>query len=278
MTAIRQILFIAALPFEAASVRRHLDMAPSNGVLSAFTNPPYHLVVSGVGKAHAAAATGALCSQFDPDAIGAVVNIGVAGAVSDAIPIGSTWLINQIHDAATARSYYPDMLATHQLNETQVTTFDRPVSSTVNAPKGGLVDMEASAFFEAASMFVGPEKIICVKVVSDVLQHPPRISTKQMSAAIESAMPNILTVVHNSCACIAQNPAMSLNESHHEYMAGISKALRLTRTQQIQLHQAVTRFIHMHPSTPLPAFIPQQIKSSRERNHCFAELQQELLR
>ena len=273
----QNIIIVTALPFEGASVRRYLNLSPIEDTLPYFSGPMHHLVVSGVGKARCAAATGAICSRFSPEQIGVVVNIGVAGGISESTPIGSSWLIHQICDAATERRFYPDMLAGHHLQETLVTTFDKPVTTKSDAPTKGLVDMEASAFFEAASMFVGPEKIVCAKIVSDILLSKNRINTEKMSTAITTALPDILTYTENVCKCNAQTPMVTLTETHRKYMANLTELLQLTRTQQAQLTQSVIRFVQKNPTAALPEFIPSRVLTARERNQHFVQFQKELL-
>ncbi|MBN2529710.1 MAG: hypothetical protein JXR76_25190 [Deltaproteobacteria bacterium] len=279
MTDSRNILFVTALPFEGACVRRYLALEAEQGVLPTFSNSKYHLVVSGTGKARCAAATGALCSRFEPDAIDAVVNIGIAGAVSDTTPVGSAWLINQICDAATNRNWYPDMLAAHEMSETRVTTFDRPVTKeTRGVPETGLVDMEASAFFQAASLFVGPEKIITAKVVSDILLNPPGIDTNVLTQTMEDALPIVVNYINKVSECNTYTRLVALSETHMNYMQTLCNALQLTRTQQEQLRQSVTHYVQKYPNATLPEFIPARVMTARERNTYFAQFQKELLR
>ena len=273
----QNILFVAAMSFEGACVRRYLELQQRDSVLSEYAAPPYHLIVSGTGKTRAAAATGALCSRFVPEEIGAVVNVGIAGGVSEATPLDSTWLVNQICDASTKRDYYPDMLADHHFSESKVTTFDKPVSAPEIAPSDGLVDMEASAFFEAASLFVGPEKIICFKMVSDILLASPRIDTAHMGRVIEHALPQVMDYVNRVCECNNQSPLIPLTEGHRRYMTTIIEVLQLTRTQQSQLLQSVIRFIQKNPNAGLPEFVPARASTARERNQHFAQFKKELL-
>ena len=293
MTRHRHRLIVVALPFEGACFSRHLQLSPADSVLSMFANPPFHMVVSGVGKIRAAASTGALCARFSPEDIEAVINFGVAGSVSDLHPVGDLRLIHQIRDAATDRCYFPDMIASHQMTEACVTTVDQPATADApHLPTDGLLDMEASGFYQAASMFVGPEKIICAKVVSDMvfrvehrtaldrteMQVRPRIDIATMSEALAHALPDVLAYVEAVCDCNRQSRQVPLTQTHRKYMNTLIEVLQLTRTQQAQLKESVTRFIHQYPDATLPEFIPARVTTARERNQYFAQFQKELLR
>lgn len=293
MEQLRHILIVTALPFEGACVSRYLELHPSADKLTIHSKPPFHMIISGVGKLRAAAATGALCARFSPESIDAVVNLGIAGSVSPSHPVGSHWLIHQIRDAATSRYYYPDMLAAHQMRETSVTTVDQPATAHSRQPvSDGLVDMEASGFFEAASMFVGPEKIISAKVVSDMVsadsvsdamdsQAPhtqPRIDKAATGVALSNALPEVFEYVNAVCECNSRTRAVSLNRTHRKYIETLIDILQLTRTQQEQLRQTVSRFVHKYPDATLPEFIPARVTTARERNQYFAQFQKELLR
>ena len=293
MKQLRHIVIVTALPFEGACITKHLELQPVDGSLPIFSKPPYHLVVSGVGKVRAAAATGALCSRFSPESIDSVVNLGIAGSTSPIHPVGSRWLIHQIRDGATSRRYYPDMLAVHSMGETSVTTLDKPATAeTLRSVSEGLVDMEASGFFEAASMFVGPEKIISAKVVSDIVPSgplpeahgskppstQPRIDVTAISGALSDALPEVFAYVNAVCECNQQTRAIPLTGAHRKYMETLIDILQLTRTQQEQLRQTVSRFVHKYPDATLPEFIPARVTTARERNQYFAQFQKELLR
>jgi hypothetical protein len=293
MKQLRHILIVTALPFEGACITKHLGLQPVDGRLTVYSKAPYHLVVSGVGKVRAAAATGALCCSFPPESIDAVVNLGIAGSTSPIHPVGSRWLIHQIRDGATFRHYYPDMLASHPMRETSLTTLDKPATEeTLQSISQGLVDMEASGFYEAASMFVGPEKIISAKVVSDIIpsglpqdarrsERPstqPRIDVAAMNGALSDALPEVFAYVNAVCECNRHSRAIPLNGDHRKYMENLIDILQLTRTQQEQLRQTVCRFVHKYPDATLPEFIPARVTTARERNQYFAQFQKELLR
>ncbi|MBN2340041.1 MAG: hypothetical protein JXR45_01055 [Deltaproteobacteria bacterium] len=250
------------------------------GPLAYFENDANFLAVTGVGKARCAAVTGAALSQFDSHSIGAVVNIGIAGSTDRRHRVGDLLLINKITEAATGRSYFPDMLCATQIPEECLTTVDTVVNEHVTAiPENGLMDMEAAGFYEAASLFVGPHKIICLKMISDHLSNLSKISPVQMRQALLQNMPQVAEYVTAVLQCNAQTNAIELQPDHMAYLNQLKSKLRITQTQYAVLSDAVRRFINAHPQQPLPDVhltISTKLQK-KQRNQIVDELTQQLL-
>lgn len=115
--------------------------------------------VTGVGKVNAAFSVGRTMSVYTPSDDDMAVNIGIA-AGSD---VGTTFLINSIHDRDTDKYYYPDMLYDLGLAEKALTT----VSNIVSTVDDSLYDMEASAIYQTVSKYISPDNMFFIKTVSD---------------------------------------------------------------------------------------------------------------
>ncbi|MFP4255856.1 MAG: hypothetical protein ACLFQ9_03240 [Desulfobacterales bacterium] len=132
------------------------------------------LVVSGMGKANAAAACAWLCTARTP---GCIINIGAAGANTQGMPVGS---IHHITEALeTDRRHFktgepfrhrPDVL--EGFPTARVATRDEPVIDPQERQKisfyAELSDMEGSAVVQAARRFQTP--CFLFKFVSDTRQ------------------------------------------------------------------------------------------------------------
>ncbi len=154
-----------AKPFiEALKLKRIMHEKP----FQVFTRDELRLVVSGSGKIRAAAAivkflstnTGGEFQQLF------VLNAGVAGSASIRQP-GVAYIINKVVDIDSGKSFFSDCLLRSDFPESALSTVANPVNAADMSAYDTLVDMEGAAFFEAASLFLGPEQIALIKVVSD---------------------------------------------------------------------------------------------------------------
>ncbi len=159
-----QINLIVALPPEARPINQHLGLVRDNrhDQYPLYRNDHISLVISGYGVNNAAAATSWLhrLNDLRPDDIW--INLGIAGHPNHAV--GEAFLANSIEDVASGDRW--TMESKNKLNhpaEDVFTVTEPDTSYNLN----GLVDMEASGFYRSALHCTTPDKIYCLKVVSD---------------------------------------------------------------------------------------------------------------
>lgn len=174
-------LFVCALYVEAKPLIQELQL--KNFVLpyanfQVFVNDESALIISGIGKIASASATACVCTLF-PDAQ-SITNFGVCGAGVQG-KVDDIFLVDQIIDHDTERTWYPDILEKTSLIRSSLRTVPKPESSCTFTE---LVDMEASGFFESASHFFTADKIRVIKIVSD-RQDTDRLSPKSVEALIK---------------------------------------------------------------------------------------------
>lgn len=148
------------------------------GPFRVFRDSRVALMVSGVGKVHAAMATAHLVASFHPALL---CNIGAAGALDEERPLGSLYHIHRIiepdrPDLATGAfmEHSPDVLDGFPL--ASLATQDRPLRSPEERAGvvglADLVDMEGAAVVQAARQFgLG---CYVFKFVSDTPRHDAR--------------------------------------------------------------------------------------------------------
>ena len=124
---------------------------------------PVKIIVTGQGAVLAASAVSGAVSYFGIDGKDAIINIGTCAGNYE---VGSVFLCNKITEYVTGRTFYPDMLIKSSIRECEIVTVSVPVKENDMA-LGKLYDMEASAIYQAANIYVGPHKMGFVKVVSD---------------------------------------------------------------------------------------------------------------
>ena len=124
---------------------------------------PVKIIITGQGAVLAASAVSGAVSYFGIDGKDAIINIGTCAGNYE---LGSVFLCNKITEYVTGRTFYPDMLIKSSIRECEIVTVSVPVKEN-DIALGKLYDMEASAIYQAANIYVGPHKMGFVKVVSD---------------------------------------------------------------------------------------------------------------
>lgn len=120
------------------------------------------LVISGVGKISTSTATTFLATWFKTPKYSSFLNYGIAG--SSEFNVGTGVLAHKITEESTKKNWYPFINLIKNKTQTELITFDMPQK---NYPLKGMIDMEGSAFFQAASYFVSQEHIQVFKIISD---------------------------------------------------------------------------------------------------------------
>ena len=154
-------LLVCALYLEAKPFIQTFQLKPVQTLASfqVFEGDSYALIISGIGKAASAAATSFLVALY-PYAQG-VINVGICGGRGK--KVGDMFLIDQIIDNDSERSFYPDVIGSQLERSSLMTLSQADTQQNFEC----LVDMEASGFFESASYFFPAHAIQVIKVVSD---------------------------------------------------------------------------------------------------------------
>lgn len=145
------------------------------------------LIVTGIGKVAMAAGVAYLqrYSCFEKNTI--YVNVGIGG--SQEFFLGDMVVANKIRDVATQRCFYPNIALLKKQIFGQVDTHDTP---QFQYPLQGVVDMEASAFFQTASLFSYQDLVHVVKIVSDTtLSEHQSISSNDVVKSVEKSIEKI---------------------------------------------------------------------------------------
>lgn len=214
------------------------------------------LLITGTGKLSAAMAVTELLVTHVPSKDDYLVNIGVCGscgylshnafAVSDITSpsvscparffedTAPVYIVNDILDHDTGRHYYPDMLFKHAFTETGIETCSVVINdkSLVTMP---LVDMEASAIYQAASSFFSPHRMAFLKIPSDILD-TTQVTRETVTEIIEAKRAVICEWLSNFSDSL-QISVPSLTSSEQMLFDDLSCKLNLSVTMKEQLHQ-----------------------------------------
>ncbi len=177
---------ILALPAEAKPVNQHLGLVRDNGHdrYPLYRNGHISLVISGYGTQNAAAATAWLhqTNRLKPNDVW--VNLGIAGHPKHTL--GEAFLANGIKDIATADSWILEPKYMPNIASEQLFTVTEPDTSY---SLDGMVDMEAAGFYRSALECTTPDKIYCLKVISDNRDNPvSNINGKLVSQLIRDRL------------------------------------------------------------------------------------------
>jgi nucleoside phosphorylase len=159
---------VVALPAEAKPViaKFGLRRRPDRG-FPLYQGKRLSLVLSGPGKAAAAAATRWLWAQTGYPGQAVWLNLGIAGHRDR--PLGQAVLAARILDVDSGDQWDLPRRSGIPVERETLITLDRPGNAY---PKTGALEMEAAGFYAMARRFSPPERIHCLKVISDNAANP----------------------------------------------------------------------------------------------------------
>jgi nucleoside phosphorylase len=162
----------------------HFALKPSGtiGGLRVFGRENIQLIVGGVGKAAAAAATALLHIRSGQERDMSWVNVGLAGHRHQ--DIGRGFLADRIEDLSSGNLWHPTPAPSLGIPSLTV----RTVEDVEERYEGdALYEMEAAAFFAVASLLSRPELVQVFKIVSDGPSSPARSLTARRVSELVAA-------------------------------------------------------------------------------------------
>ncbi len=223
--------FVVALRAEAKPLIGHYDLVRrSDDTFPIYDNQDIALIVSGVGKIVAAAATGYLHAKTEGRSCGAWLNIGIAGHGRRAI--GDGVLAHKITDQVTGRSWYPPLTFELPCPSDNLVTVDKPEAEYGG---DGLYDMEATGFYATACRCNTAELVHCYKIVSDNrLTSTEAISGKTVQALIAQQLDKIDVLTQTLVALAAR---LAVFQSDPRELTQFLEHWRFTVSEQHQLRR-----------------------------------------
>jgi hypothetical protein len=167
------ICFVVAIAAEARPLVSHYRLRPVAGDFQMYEGDDVALVVSGIGKAAAAAATSYLHTSVGEPVNGVWFNVGIAGHRDR--DVGEAFLAHEIRDEASGKIWHPRIPDAHA-RTIPVITVDKWEMSFAAA---GVYEMEAAGFYPSAIRFSLPQLVQCYKVISDNHSCSPLLLTVQ---------------------------------------------------------------------------------------------------
>lgn len=223
------LIIVTALPCEAKPLLDHFKLKiQTHSPFPIYRNENKALIISGIGKTHAALAVGYVQAKL---AISHAtwLNIGIAG--HRGMDIGCGILATQVIDHATHRCYYPTFLSLDPLTRHPVCTVDRPEYAF---PEEYVYEMEAAGFMQAALKFSSSELVHCYKVISDNQKEKMGMNIKKIQELIRAHTKSIEEVAKQLETWSAEQPDILLIEE-------FTQQWHFTETEQHQLARLLHR-------------------------------------
>lgn len=272
------ITFFTALYPEAKGLitAYKLKQNPTETFYQLFEGDDVRLVITGAGMIAAATAAARHFANYPSESsCDLVINLGVAGFLKEqqnlslqtlSFPptangfsssgcnaVGDLFFVSKITELATGRTFYPDLLFKHEFRQLPLLT--SPVVLSYPAAKGigfqsleqyskessFLIDMEASALFQALLPHFSPERMLFFKVVSDILPDKASTSIKPeelIAPHLEAVLSYVLTLYR---FLQSQAPReIFFTEEEKQLISKVQLRLPLTNTMQNELERLLT--------------------------------------
>ena len=237
------IHIVVALPCEADPFvsRYRLTKTATATAFRLYQGDHMRVIVSGIGKTAAAAATAYLHALTGSRADVPWLNIGIAGHAEQTL--GTGLLAHKIIDHASGRCWYPPLVTESPCRSDTVLTVDRPAR---HYETDYLYDMEAAGFYGTACRLVSAELVQCYKVVSDNRQSPSENVNKTLARGlIADRIGEIDTLIAALGELAGQ---MSDSIADPKDYAGILARWRFSVYQQNQLRRLLQRWQALAPT------------------------------
>ena len=196
------------------------------------------------------------------------INIGIAGGGKDNSKIGELYLINKIIDDQTKKYFFPDILANTTIAEHSITTVDQSVSNGGGSYKT-LVDMEASAIYQACIKSVPIHQVSFLKIVSDYMdQNIFSLNKETIQSLVKNKIEVIRTFIEQQNNIQKLKKSILTNEDK-EWINSAKKVLNLSETQFYKINSLFKGYRLKNPYKKFEENIIKKPTSKKERNQLF---------
>jgi hypothetical protein len=232
------IRWVIALKDEAEIIiqQYRMKLLSEKSVFPIFKNSEetHWLILSGIGRHNASAATLYLYEKSKAPKWTAWINIGIAGCGEG--HFGDLCLVDKITNNSDRKVSFPSAMKNSPFPRMELLTTDIPI---IDYSSKELIDMEACAFYDATSKFSSRELISIVKVISD----GPSNNIKNLNRSIISKL--ITTNISNIIKIVLYYKNLSLDEYKRlkkpDIFYKICNQWHFTVSQQHQLERVLRR-------------------------------------
>lgn len=228
------LYIVTALYIEAKPLISLFSLKKDNSYtkFQVFSNEDVKLIISGTGKVKSATALTYLISKEDIKKNDYIVNIGFVASNKNS-QLGDIVYVSKIQNAYSDFDFYPEMIYKHNFLEGSLTTFDSIIEKKIENIE--YIDMEAYGFFQTASIFFKKDKIMILKIVSDILKD--RVENRVL---VDFKDENLFTESYNNiCKFLVNfktvNDDSDFTITEQELIKKVLENLRLSDTMTYEL-------------------------------------------
>ena len=228
------LYIVTALYIEAKPLISLFNLKKDNSYtkFQVFSNEDVKLIISGTGKVKSATALTYLISKEDIKKNDYIVNIGFVASNKNS-QLGDIVYVSKIQNAYSDFDFYPEMIYKHNFLEGSLTTFDSIIEKKIENIE--YIDMEAYGFFQTASIFFKKDKIMILKIVSDILKD--RVENRVL---VDFKDENLFTESYNNiCKFLVNfktvNDDSDFTITEQELIKKVLENLRLSDTMTYEL-------------------------------------------
>lgn len=172
------ITWITALYPEAKGLITKLNLKKNNTetMYQLYEGGECRLVITGTGMISAATAVSRHFALFPAESgSDIVINLGVAGyapGFAGTASVGDAFFASKLTESVTGRTFYPDFLYRHPFHLLPLVTVPVVCNSADAFSEETLIDMEATALYQALLPHISPDRMFFFKVISDIAGTP----------------------------------------------------------------------------------------------------------
>jgi hypothetical protein len=187
------IRLVVALDCEAKPLLKHYRLKRDHSAdgFRIYCNSSMALIVAGMGRVAAAAASAYLQAFLNEHGQHAWLNIGIGGRYNACL--GDGFIAHKISEAGGRHCWYPPLIIEPACASAEIMTVDRPESDY----SGDVIyEMEAAGFYPTACRFSTAELVQVLKIISDNHQHPlNRLTTDIIAQLVGDQLALIQNVI-----------------------------------------------------------------------------------
>ena len=259
------IRLVIALPSEAKPLVSHYKLKAVEDArgFKIYRNDHMALVISGLGKSSAAAATAYLQAMSGNEPDRAWINIGMGGHRE--LVLGDGVLAERVMDLASGHMWYPPPLLDLKSSRASVLTVDKVEEDFEDQ---WVFEMEAAGFFESAYRFATAELVQCFKIISDNRSVPPRwMSTRQVDELIEARLTEIDALVEATAGLAREMAALGAAAPG---LDAVLARWHFTVSERRRLHRLLRRWHVLAPETHI---FDEELKQRRTSKDVLGHIQ-----
>lgn len=274
------VYFLTALYYEARDIIEHYKMKKVMEVtkFQVFKGENELLIISGTSEIKAVVAATYLLTHFEYSENDIFINVGICGAIKEKACKGDIFLCNKLIDDFSKKAFYPDMLFKHPFREGTLESFSEVVNDTGKQNiDTDIVDQEGAFIYEAVSMFIKPQNIYIIKIVSDIL-NPNSITPQTIENLMSDNMNKVYKWLEERIKLKFENEdIMSIEE--YKILKNLSEKMKLTSAMNVELKKLSKQYKirNGHIIDVINLYRDFQCKSKIEGKKAFGELKERLM-